>query len=161
MFKSWIRLTPCWEMLIFRHINRELDNGEFKKVPISGMTIVHTYYIITVYPYVMLLVVVACKHRHIQYTCLYIYTHIHTPLFITHCIILDLFISHGSHATSPWHANNPHVDVTPSSLPGQMPAAPYPMPPAMAPYPMPMQAGLGGGVCGFVQTWGIPPNIGV
>ena len=111
----------------------------------------------------MLLVVVACIHRHIQYTCVYIsiYIHIYTPLFITHCIILDLFIPHESHATSPWHANNPHVDVTPSSLPGQMPAAPYPMPPAMAPYPMPMQAGLGGGVCGFVQTWGIHPNIGV
>ena len=53
MFKSWIRLTPCWEMLIFRHINRELDNGELKKVPISGMTIVHTYYIIISIRYVV------------------------------------------------------------------------------------------------------------
>lgn len=93
MFKSWIRLTPCWEMLIFRHINRELDNGEFKKVPISGMTIVHTYYIITVYPYVMLLVVVACKHRHIQYTCLYIYTYTYTPVYHPLYYIRSIHIS--------------------------------------------------------------------
>ena len=33
-------------MLIFKHINRELENGELVKVPIRGMTIVHTYYII-------------------------------------------------------------------------------------------------------------------